>query len=96
MNYILDHVTNPMGTFEDRGAITFIVSDLGEIIWSYCLCRHKALRLSRNKAFGQIEWGGVLEANGDWRRPSFDHGDCEILIERKAVLELLVKEATGV
>ena len=95
MNYTLDHVANPMGTFEDQSAITFIVSDLGEIIWSYCLCRHKALRLSRNKSFGEIEWGGVLESNGDWRRPSYDHGDCEIVVERNQVLELLVKEALG-
>lgn len=88
MNFSLYEVpANLAGT----PGITFVVTREGVVVFTKEYMRH--VRLVEKSPFPRhsIAWGGILNAEGQWVRRSFDFGDAPDLDSREYVVELIGK-----
>ncbi len=78
---------NPIGT----AGITYVVTDQGVVVFTREYMRH--MRLVERSPFPRhcIKWGGILNAEGQWVRRSFDFGDAPDPDTREFVVDLINK-----
>ena len=69
--------------------ITFVVSDLGEILFTREYTRHIVVAQRAKVSNSKIAWGGIVSPNGQWIRPSFDFGDAPTVEDRDLVVSII-------
>jgi len=69
--------------------VTYIVTFDNVVYFARELTRHVFLQQHSGYEFNDIVWGGVLKANGEWERKSFDFGDAPSISERESLVQAL-------
>lgn len=69
--------------------ITYIVSEWDEVLWWPFYTRHRWLADAVSLPYAQVSWGGIMDTQGDWVRPSYDFGDApDAALLSQVVLEI--------
>lgn len=69
--------------------ITYVVTKDNIILWTREYTRHIILTQRAHRIRDDIAWGGILDAEGNWVRKSFDFGDAPTREQRDRVTEIL-------